>query len=205
MKLNPLQLFIKRVFDIVISALGLIVLALPMVLISLLIKRDSEGPVFFRQIRVGKNQVPFEILKFRTMVVDAPKLGREITVGEDPRITKTGRILRKTKLDELPQLINVLKGDMSFVGPRPEVPRYVELYDDRQRQILSIRPGITDLASIEYRDEATVLAAAENPDQVYIEEIMPHKLDLNLKYMKNMGIFYDIKLILKTIYVVIFK
>ncbi len=205
MKLNPLQLFIKRVFDIVISALGLIVLALPMVLISLLIKRDSEGPVFFRQVRVGKNQVPFEILKFRTMVVDAPKLGREITVGEDPRITKTGRILRKTKLDELPQLINVLKGDMSFVGPRPEVPRYVELYDDRQRQILSIRPGITDLASIEYRDEATVLAAAENPDQVYIEEIMPHKLDLNLKYMKNMGIFYDIKLILKTIYVVIFK
>ena len=176
-----------------------------MVLISLLIKRDSEGPVFFRQVRVGKNQVPFEILKFRTMVVDAPKLGREITVGEDPRITKTGRILRKTKLDELPQLINVLKGDMSFVGPRPEVPRYVELYDDRQRQILSIRPGITDLASIEYRDEATVLAAAENPDQVYIEEIMPHKLDLNLKYMKNMGIFYDIKLILKTIYVVIFK
>jgi lipopolysaccharide/colanic/teichoic acid biosynthesis glycosyltransferase len=170
-----------------------------MLLIGILIKFDSQGPVFFKQTRVGRNGRKFKIFKFRTMVVDAEKLGMQITVGKDSRITGTGRFLRKYKIDELPQLINVLKGDMSFVGPRPEVPKYVSLYTEDQKNILKISPGITDYASIEYKDENDILALSENPEKTYIEEIMPRKINLNMKYIKNISLPEDIKIIIKTI------
>ena len=190
---------IKRIFDFICSTLGLIVLSPVLLAIAIKIKTGSDGPVFFRQIRVGEKNEEFEILKFRTMVVDAEKLGRQITVGNDNRITKIGAFLRKYKLDELPQLINVFKGDMSLVGPRPEVPRYVKLYNETQRKVLEVKPGITDLASIRYRDENDLLGEAENPDDFYINTIMPDKLALNLEYINNNNIFVDIYIILKTI------
>lgn len=193
------SLVIKRIFDIVMSLIGLIILGIPMIIIGIIIKLSSEGPVFYKQVRVGKSNKDFKILKFRTMIVDADKKGMQITVGRDPRITGIGHFLRKTKIDELPQLINVLKGEMSFVGPRPEVRKYVEMYDDYQKNVLKIKPGITDLASIEYRDESTLLGQSANPEKTYIEEIMPTKLKLNLKYMQEFSFFYDIKLILKTL------
>jgi lipopolysaccharide/colanic/teichoic acid biosynthesis glycosyltransferase len=182
-----------------IRDIGLIVLSPVLLAIAIKIKIGSDGPVFFKQIRVGENNKEFEILKFRTMVVDAEKLGRQITVGNDNRITKIGSFLRKYKLDELPQLINVFKGDMSLVGPRPEVPRYVKLYSEEQRKVLEVKPGITDLASIRYRDENDLLGKAENPDDLYINTIMPDKLALNLEYINNNNIFVDIYIILKTI------
>jgi lipopolysaccharide/colanic/teichoic acid biosynthesis glycosyltransferase len=196
---KKLQLILKRGFDIIFSLLGLIVLLPIFLVISIVIKVDSKGPVFFRQVRVGKNGKEFKILKFRTMVVDAEKKGMQITVGRDSRITKSGYILRKFKLDELPQLINVLIGDMSFVGPRPEVPKYVALYDENQKSVLKVKPGITDIASIEYRDENTLLGQSGNPEKIYIEEVMPTKLKLNMEYIKDISIVNDIKLILKTI------
>ncbi|HHX70023.1 MAG TPA: sugar transferase, partial [Gallicola sp.] len=180
---KKIQFFLKRTFDIVASTIGLLILGIPLAIIALIIKITSEGPVFYRQTRVGKNNRDFKIFKFRTMIVDADKKGMLITVGEDKRITKIGKFLRKTKLDELPQLINVFIGNMSFVGPRPEVRKYVELYDDFQRNVLKIKPGITDLASIKYRDESTLLGKSENPEKTYIEEIMPIKLNINLEYI----------------------
>lgn len=197
--MNKFNKVVKRIFDFICSTLGLIVLSPVLLAIASKIKTGSDGPVFFRQIRVGKNNEEFEILKFRTMVVDAEKLGRQITVGNDNRITKIGAFLRKYKLDELPQLINVFKGDMSLVGPRPEVPRYVKLYNEEQRKVLEVKPGITDLASIRYRDENDLLGEAENPDDFYINTIMPDKLALNLEYINNNNIFVDIYIILKTI------
>lgn len=197
--MNEFNKVIKRIFDFVCSTLGLIVLSPVLIVIAIKIKIDSDGPVFFKQIRVGKRNKKFEILKFRTMVVDAEKLGRQITVGNDSRITKIGAFLRKYKLDELPQLINVFKGDMSLVGPRPEVPRYVELYSEEQRKVLEVRPGITDLASIRYRDENDLLGEAEDPDELYINTIMPDKLALNLEYINKNNVFVDIYIILKTI------
>lgn len=174
-------------------------MAIPMIIISIAIKLDSKGPVFFKQKRVKKNNKDFTILKFRTMVVDAPKLGMAITVGDDPRITKVGKFLRKTKLDEFPQLFNVLIGDMSFVGPRPEVRKYVDLYSDSDRDILKIRPGITDLASIKYRDESEILDKSDNPEKTYVEEIMPNKIELNKQYIENINLIHDIKIILQTL------
>jgi len=197
--MNKFNKVVKRIFDFICSTLGLIVLSPVLLAIAIKIKTGSDGPVFFRQIRVGENNEEFEILKFRTMVVDAEKLGRQITVGNDNRITKIGAFLRKYKLDELPQLINVFKGDMSLVGPRPEVPRYVKLYNETQRKVLEVKPGITDLASIRYRDENDLLGEAENPDDFYINTIMPDKLALNLEYINNNNIFVDIYIILKTI------
>lgn len=191
-------LVFKRLFDICASIGGLLVLALPFCMVAIIIKLTSKGPVYFRQKRVGKNGKTFRIYKFRTMTVNAEAQGMQITVGADRRITKIGQILRKTKVDELPQLINVLKGEMSFVGPRPEVPRYVELYSDYQKNILKIKPGITELASIVYRDENEVLAQSEDPEKTYIEEIMPKKIELNMEYMQKMSFWYDIKLIFKT-------
>lgn len=191
-------LVFKRLFDICASIGGLLVLALPFCMVAIIIKLTSKGPVYFRQERVGKNGKTFRIYKFRTMTVNAEAQGMQITVGADRRITKIGQILRKTKVDELPQLINVLKGEMSFVGPRPEVPRYVELYSDYQKNILKIKPGITELASIVYRDENEVLAQSEDPEKTYIEEIMPKKIELNMEYMQKMSFWYDIKLIFKT-------
>jgi len=191
---------IKRLFDIVLSVFGLAVAGLPMLLIAVLIKLTDSGPVFYRQVRVGKDGKEFKIFKFRTMVVDADKIGAQITVGSDPRITRIGRFLRKTKLDELPQLLNVLGGSMSFVGPRPEVPKYVALYSPEQRRVLSVRPGITDLASLKYRHESELLAQAGNDwERVYIEQVMPDKLRLNLEYIEKQSLWLDIKLIFKTL------
>ena len=196
---------IKRLFDILASFVGLILLSPMLLIISIFIKLDSKGPVFFKQKRVGKNKKLFEIYKFRTMVVDAEKIGKQITVGNDSRITNVGKFIRKLKLDEFPQLINVLKGEMSFVGPRPEVPKYVELYDEYQEQILLVRPGITDYASIEFRNENKILSNSEDPEYKYIEEIIPKKIELNMKYIKRISLFEDIVLILKTILTILFK
>lgn len=197
--MDKINKVIKRVFDLVCSTLGLIVLSPVLIGIAVKIKIGSDGPVFFKQIRVGEKGREFEILKFRTMVVDAEKLGKQITVGNDNRITKIGAFLRKYKLDELPQLINVFKGDMSLVGPRPEVPRYVKLYNEEQKKVLEVKPGITDLASIRYRDENDLLGGVDNPEEFYINTIMPDKLALNLQYINENNIFVDIYIILKTI------
>ncbi|CEP81797.1 sugar transferase [Paraclostridium sordellii] len=196
---RKLRLAIKRIFDIVTSFIGLILLSPILIIIAVFIKLDSKGPVFFKQKRVGKNKQIFEIYKFRTMVIDAEKLGKQITVGNDNRITKIGKFIRKCKLDELPQLINVLKGEMSLVGPRPEVPKYVELYDVYQEQVLLVQPGITDYASIEFRNENELLGKSKNPEATYIDEIMPTKIELNLLYIKNISLLEDFKLIFNTI------
>lgn len=195
--------FSKRCFDIFFSLLGILFLLLLFLFVAIAIKCSSKGPVLFKQERVGKNGKTFKIWKFRSMVVDAEAKGRQITTDGDSRITKVGKFIRKTKIDELPQLFNVLSGKMSFVGPRPEVPRYVALYTEEQRKVLTVKPGITDLASIEYRNENDLLKEAEDPDKKYIEEIMPAKLELNLKYIEKAGFFYDIGLIFKTVFKVI--
>ena len=197
------QLFAKRAMDIVVSAAALCVLWPVLLLIALAIVVDDPGPVFYRQVRVGRGGKPFHIFKFRTMVVDADKKGLSITVGRDSRITRVGAFLRKTKLDELAQLLNVLAGQMSFVGPRPEVPRYVELYTPYQRQVLLVRPGITDYASIAYRNENDLLAGADDPERMYIETIMPDKIELNMRYLREISPLADVRLILKTIIAVI--
>ena len=197
------QLIAKRVMDIAISAAALCVLWPVFLLIALAIVIDDPGPVFYRQVRVGRGGKPFRIFKFRTMVVDADKKGLSITVGRDSRITRVGALLRKTKLDELAQLLNVLCGQMSFVGPRPEVPRYVELYTPYQRQVLLVRPGITDYASIAYRNENDLLAGADDPERMYIETIMPDKIELNMKYLREISPLTDVRLILRTVLAVI--
>ena len=197
------QLAAKRAMDIVISAAALCVLWPVLLLIALAIVVDDPGPVFYRQVRVGRGGKPFRIFKFRTMVVDADKKGLSITVGRDSRITRVGAFLRKTKLDELAQLLNVLAGQMSFVGPRPEVPRYVELYTPYQRQVLLVRPGITDYASIAYRNENDLLAGADDPERMYIETIMPDKIELNMKYLREISPLTDVRLILRTVLAVI--
>lgn len=192
--------FVKRTFDVVMSSIGLIVLSPFFLIISLLIKMDSKGPVLFKQERVGRYEKNFKILKFRTMVTDAEKKGAQITIGRDSRITKVGHLLRKSKLDELPQLINVFKGDMSLVGPRPEVPKYTQYYNKVQKKIFEIRPGITDYASIKYRDENEILALSSEPEKTYIEEIMVDKLKLNLDYLQKRSLLTDIKIIFGTLY-----
>lgn len=197
------QLIAKRAMDIVLSACALAVLWPLLLLIALAILIDDPGPVFYRQVRVGRNGKTFRIFKFRSMVMDADKKGLAITVGRDSRITRVGAVLRKTKLDELAQLLNVFLGQMSFVGPRPEVPKYVELYTPYQRQVLLVRPGITDYASIAYRNENDLLAGAPNPEAMYIERIMPDKIELNMKYLREISPLADIRLILKTIVAVI--
>ena len=169
-----------------------------MLIIAILIKLDSKGPIFFKQVRVTKNGREFKIFKYRTMRVGSDKFS-QITVGKDSRITKVGDFLRKYKLDEIPQLINVLIGDMSLVGPRPEVPKYVELYTEEQREILKVRAGITDYASIEFSNENDILANETDPEKAYIEKIMPRKIELNKKYLSEISILTDIKIILLTI------
>ena len=200
---RKLQLILKRAMDVVISGGALLVLWPVLLLVALLIKIDDPGPVFYRQVRVGKDGKEFRIFKFRTMVVDADKKGLAITVGRDNRITRMGRFLRKTKLDELAQLLNVFIGDMSFVGPRPEVPKYVNMYTPYQRQVLLVRPGITDYASIAYRNENDMLAGAEDPERMYIDVIMPDKIELNMKYLREISPIADIRLIFGTILAVI--
>lgn len=193
------NLIAKRCFDICISGFGLISLVIILILIGFTVRLNSSGPAIFKQVRIGKNGKQFQILKFRTMVDNSENKGLQITVENDSRITRIGRFLRRYKLDELPQLINVLKGDMSFVGPRPEVPKYVALYNEAQRNILRVRPGITDLASIEYRNESKILALSDDPERTYIEEIMPKKFELNVEYLRDVSLKRDINLILKTI------
>lgn len=189
----------KRTFDLFWSILGLVVLAPLLALVAVVIKIEDGGPAFFRQVRVGRDGRAFRIWKFRTMVVDAERLGRAITVGQDPRITRFGGFLRATKIDELPQLLNVLVGEMSLVGPRPEVTRYVDLYSDAQRAILSLRPGITDLASIKYRHESDLLAQASNPDDVYVHVLLPDKIRINLDYAAQATLWNDFLVILATL------
>jgi len=189
----------KRAFDLFWSALGLAVLSPVLALVALAVKLEDGGPVFFRQLRIGRRGRPFRIWKFRTMVVDADRQGRAITVGRDPRITRVGHWLRDSKLDEIPQLLNVFSGEMSLVGPRPEVPRYVELYTEAQRAILALRPGITDLASIKYRNESDLLGAAENPDETYMQILLPDKIRINLAYASEAGLWSDFLVILATL------
>ncbi len=193
----------KRVFDLIFSLFGIAVLLPVYLIIALLISVDSKGGVIYRQERTGKEGKTFRVLKFRTMRPDSFNKGA-LTVGSrDPRITNIGYYLRKYKLDELPQLFNVLWGEMSFVGPRPEVKKYTDLYTKEQQKVLQVRPGITDYASIKYRNENDLLSASEDPEKLYIEEIMPEKLNLNLKYINDNNVFKDIKIIFDTFHAII--
>lgn len=199
MPVNFYEKFGKRFFDVIVSFVGLIVIFPVFLVIFLLIKLTDKGPVFFKQTRIGESFKPFILIKFRSMVVNADKMGLEITTKEDPRITGIGRFLRKTKLDELPQLLNVLKGEMSFVGPRPEVAKYVELFRDEYREILKVKPGITDFATIEFRDEEGILKKYDKPDEGYCKEILPRKIELYKKYIKEKSFLTDLKLFLLTL------
>ena len=188
-----------RFFDFILSLVGLVVLAPIFIVLAIWIKIDSKGSVFYKQVRVGQNGIDFGLFKFRSMVVDADKKGLITVGGRDPRITRSGYFIRKYKLDELPQLINVLVGDMSLVGPRPEVRKYVDLYTDEQQKVLSVKPGITDYASIEYMDENEILGKSSDPEKTYIEEIMPEKIKYNMKYISNKSLFEYFKIILLTV------
>lgn len=193
----------KRFIDIVASGLGLLLLSPVFLILAVWIKLDSKGPVFYRQVRVGKNNQDFRIYKFRSMQVGADK-GSLITIGgRDPRVTVSGYYIRKYKLDELAQLINVFNGDMSLVGPRPEVRRYVNLYDEEQKKVLAVRPGITDYASIEYMDENVLLERSDNPDMTYIKDIMPEKIRLNMRYINNPTLIEYFKIIFLTIFKIV--
>jgi len=190
----------KRLFDLVCSGIGLLLLSPVLVVVAVWIKLDSPGPVMFRQERVGRHGRPFRIHKFRTMRVDAPALGPQITIGADPRITRSGQFLRASKLDELPQLWDVFRGAMSLVGPRPEVPRYVAMYPAELRElVLSVRPGITDPASLTYRHESEVLARAADPEREYVEVVMPAKLKLAADYVRQASLAGDLRLIWATL------
>jgi lipopolysaccharide/colanic/teichoic acid biosynthesis glycosyltransferase len=189
----------KQAFDIIVAFVGLLFLSPLLLLVAFLIKIDSRGPVFFRQERIGRGFRPFLIYKFRTMVEDASRIGGSITFGVDPRITRVGRVLRKTKIDELPQLINVLRGEMSFVGPRPEVRQYVELFRQDYEEILKVLPGITDLASLRYRHEAEILGRCEKPEEEYVKRVLPEKIRLAKEYVRRSSLLLDITLIFKTI------
>lgn len=195
----------KRTFDIVASGLGLIILSPVFIILAVWIKADSRGPVFYRQVRVGRNNRDFRLFKFRSMRPDSDKLGLITVGGHDPRVTRSGYYIRKYKLDELPQLINVFIGDMSLVGPRPEVRKYVDMYTPEQMRVLSVRPGITSLASIRYRNENDILAAADDPDRAYIERVMPDKIAIDLEYVDRATLWNDIKLIFSTFREIIVK
>ncbi len=189
----------KRLLDLTISIIVTIIISPLLLVLAIIIKVDSNGPVFYLQERIGKNRVPFRIFKFRTMYVNADKQGL-LTVGErDARITRVGVLLRKYKLDELPQLFNVMGGNMSLVGPRPEVRKYVDLYSEDQLKVLNVKPGITDYASIEYANENQLLGNVSNPENVYVTEIMPAKLLLNLKYIEEQSLMTDLMILLKTV------
>lgn len=189
---------LKRLFDFTFSVIGLLILFPILLIILVVIKLTSKGPVFYRQVRVGLNNKDFKIFKFRTMKVNSDKLGLLTVGGKDPRVTTIGYYLRKYKIDELPQLINVFIGNMSFVGPRPEVRKFVDLYTTNQLKVLSVKPGITDLASIEFRNENELLSNVQNPTQYYIDVIMPKKIDINLKYIEDRSLLNDIIVIFKT-------
>ena len=188
----------KRIFDIVASGIGLILLSPLFIILTIWIKCDSIGPVFYKQVRVRRNNMDFQLFKFRSMRVGSDKKGLITVGGHDPRITRSGYYIRKYKLDEFPQLINVFKGDMSLVGPRPEVRKYVDMYTEEQMHVLDVRPGITDLASIRYRNENELLERVNDPDKYYVEVIMPDKLRINLEYVARHSFTFDIRLIFQT-------
>ncbi len=188
----------KRLFDIISSGIGLLLLSPIFLFLAIWIKLDSTGSIFYKQVRVGKNGKDFKILKFRSMREGSDKKGLITVGGRDPRVTTSGYYIRKYKLDELPQLVNVFLGDMSIVGPRPEVRKYVDLYNDEQLRVLNVKPGITDIASIKYRNENEILEKSEDPDKTYIDVIMPDKLKYNLEYIQKQSFLFDIKLIFIT-------
>ncbi len=191
---------LKRLLDIAASGLGLLLLSPLLAVVALLVKLTSPGPALFRQERVGCNGKPFFILKFRSMVADAPNRGGQITYGVDPRITTVGRLIRKTKIDELPQLFNVLRGEMSLVGPRPEVRKYVDMFAEDYEEILRVRPGITDLASVKYRDEAAILGAAADPEREYVDRVLPEKIRLAREYVQRQSLLLDLGIIFGTLF-----
>ena len=188
----------KRLFDLVCAGLGLVILWPFLLVLAILIKLDDGGQVFFRQERIGYQGKPFHMWKFRTMIPDAHKAEKLLTVGSDPRITRIGQWLRRSKLDELPQLLNVVAGNMSLVGPRPEVARYVDLYTVEQRRVLELAPGITDPASVKYRNESELLGQSDDPESLYIQEIMPEKIRINLEYARQASLLSDVIVILNT-------
>jgi len=196
---------LKRLFDIIFSFIGLVILFPLFLFIGILIKLDSKGPVFYRGVRIGRFGKPFKIYKFRTLVANADKIGGPSTAGDDSRITKIGKILRKYKLDELPQLIDILRGKMSFVGPRPEVPLYVHMFSEEEKEILNLRPGITDWASLWNSDEGAILAGSPDPEKTYQEKIRPKKIELQLKYVRNHSFLLDLKILLLTMRTVLIR
>jgi len=195
----------KRAFDLFFSAVGLCFAAPLLLILSAVVKLDSKGPVFYRGLRVGRFGKEFRIFKFRTMVVDADKIGGPSSAANDPRITRVGRLLRRYKLDELPQLINVLKGEMSFVGPRPEVLQYVAMFSAEEEAILTVPPGITDWSSIWNSDEGSILARSSDPERTYLEEIRPEKIRLQLKYVRNHSFTTDMRILFQTFRVLLIK
>lgn len=195
--------FFKRCFDITAAGVGLLLLSPLFACIALAVKLADRGPIFYRQERVGRNGVSFRIWKFRTMITGADKLGPGVTQGGDSRVTKVGRVLRRGKLDELPQLINVLVGEMSFVGPRPEVPKYVAHYTSQHREILQYRPGITDPASILFRDEEGLLKGVANVEEFYLAHCMPVKIALNLEYSRRANVLTDLGLVAQTVFLLL--
>lgn len=194
-----MYLVVKRSFDVIFSVVGLTVFSPLFIVVAILIKLESEGPVFYRGVRAGKNGEPFRIFKFRTMVEDAEKIGGPSTSADDPRLTKVGKIIRNIKIDEFPQMINILKGEMSFVGPRPEVLGEVETYSEEQKRILSVLPGMVDYATTKFHNEEEILEGAENPHQAYREKIQPEKLKLALEYVDTRSLWVDIKVLLSFI------
>ena len=194
--------FGKRLFDIVATLVGSILLLPIIIPIALWIKLSSKGPLFYIQKRVGKNFKEFDLYKFRSMIIDADKVGPSVTSGDDPRITKVGKIIRRTKIDELPQLLNVLKGDMSLVGPRPEVIKFVEHKKEAYKKVLSVKPGITDNAAIEFRDEETIMEQYKDKEKAYIDIVLPQKIELYYHYIDTISFPNDLKLILHTLKVI---
>lgn len=194
----------KRAFDVIMSGLGLLCLSPLFLLVAAWVRLDSRGPVFYRQTRVGRGGKDFRLLKFRSMRPGSDKKGLLTVGGRDPRVTRSGRFIRKYKLDELPQLINVFVGEMSLVGPRPEVRKYVDLYTAEQRRVLDVRPGVTSLASIRYRNENDILAASPDPVRAYVERVMPDKLAIDLEYVRHASLAYDIRIILRTFHSILF-
>jgi lipopolysaccharide/colanic/teichoic acid biosynthesis glycosyltransferase len=193
----------KRMLDIAVAGVGLLLLAPLFGAVALMIKLDSPGAVFFKQMRIGKGFRPFWIYKFRTMSENAPG-GLPLTIGADPRITRLGNFLRQSKIDELPQLINILKGEMTLVGPRPEVPRYVKAFHHDYQEILAVRPGLTDLASLKYRDEARLLGQSGQPEEEYLQRVLPDKICLAKEYIRRSSLLFDLNLIVKTVLKLIF-
>lgn len=198
LKNRRVSLAAKRTFDILVSCIILVILSPFFLLLALAIKLDSKGPVFYRQVRVGRYDKDFKIFKFRTMVQNADRVGPPLTVGEDPRITRMGRFIRKLRLDEFSQILNVLGGSMSLVGPRPEVRKYVDAYTPEYMATLLIRPGITATSSIAFKDEDKILNSGGNPEQIYVDKILPPKMELNLQYVRNIGLWNDIKILFQT-------